>query len=65
MILFLLNKIIKLKIIKIIKYLIMTLPKMTNVLSMSFQTSFLKKTSPLRQKYNLGEVEEVENNKNK
>ena len=43
----------------------MTIPKMTNAHSVSFQTSFLTKTSPLRKKTHLGEVEEVENNQNK
>ena len=43
----------------------MTIPKMTNAHSMSFQTSFLTKTSPLREKSYLGEVEEDKNNKNK
>ena len=43
----------------------MIIPKMTNAHLMSFQTSFLKKTSPLRKKSHLGEVEEVEYNQNK
>ena len=43
----------------------MTIPKMTNAHSMSFQTSILTKTSPLRKKSHLGEVKEVENNQNK
>ena len=43
----------------------MTIPKMTNAHSMSFQTSFLTKTSPLRKKSYLREVEEDKNNKNK
>ena len=38
----------------------MTIPKMTNAHSMSFQTSFLTNTSPLRKKSHLGEVEEEE-----
>ena len=42
----------------------MTIPKMTNAHSMSFQTSFLTKTSPLRKKSHLGEVEEVETQEN-
>ena len=43
----------------------MTIPKMTNAHSMSFQTSFLTKTSPLRKKSYLGEVKKDKNNKNK
>ena len=43
----------------------MTIPKMTNAHSMSFQNSFLTKNSPLRKKSHLGEVEEVQNNQNK
>ena len=42
----------------------MTIPKMTNAHSMSFQTPFLTMTSPLRKKSHLGEVEEDKNNKN-
>ena len=42
----------------------MTIPKMTNAHSMSFQTSFLTKTSTLSKKSLLGEVEEVENKQN-
>ena len=38
---------------------------MINAPSMSFQTSFLTKTSPLRKKSNLGEVEEEKNKQNK
>ena len=43
----------------------MTIPKMTNAHSMSFQTSFLTNTSPLIKKSHLGEVEEDKNYKNK
>ena len=43
----------------------MTIPKMTNAHSMSFQTSFQTKTSPLRKKFQLGEVEKEENKQNK
>ena len=43
----------------------MIISKMTNAHSMSFQTSFLTNTSPLRKKSHLGEVEEDNNNKNK
>ena len=39
----------------------MTIPKMINAHSMSFQTSFLANTSPLRKKSLLGEVEEGKN----
>ena len=40
----------------------MTIPKMTNAHSMSFQTSFLTNSLPLRKKSHLGEVEEEKNN---
>ena len=43
----------------------MTIQKMINAHSISFQTSFLTNTSPLRKKSHLGEVEEDKNNKNK
>ena len=43
----------------------MTIPKMTNAHSMSLQTSFLTKTSPLRKKFHPGEVEEEKNKQNK
>ena len=43
----------------------MTIPKMNNAHSMSFQTSFLTNTSPLRKKSHLGEVKEEINKQNK
>ena len=43
----------------------MKIPKMTNAHPMSLQTSFLTKTSPLRKKSHLGEVEEEKNKQNK
>ena len=42
----------------------MTIPKMSNAHSISFQTSILTKTLPLRKKSHLGEVEEEENKQN-
>ena len=43
----------------------MTILNLTNAHSMSLQTSFLTKTSPLRKKSHLGEVEEEKNKQNK
>ena len=43
----------------------MTIPKMINAPSTGFQTSFLTKTSPLRKKSHLGEVEKEKNKQNK
>ena len=39
----------------------MTIPKMTNAHSISFQTSYLTKTSPLSKKSHIGEVKEEKN----
>ena len=43
----------------------MTIPKMTNAHSMSFQNSFRTKTLPLRKKSHLGEADEEKYKQNK